>query len=161
VSAQTIERAVDRACADHGDAPANLIQILRAVQETLGYIPREAQRRTAERLGLPRSRVRGVVSFYHLFRTEPRGEHTIRLCQGTACHVRGAGRILETLQGTLGVLPGETTADGRFSLQVVRCLGTCGLAPVMMIDDTVYGRLTPETVGPILDGHRRNREMDD
>jgi NADH:ubiquinone oxidoreductase subunit E len=151
VSERTIDHAVDCACADHGDHPANLIQILRAIQETLGYIPTEAQRRAAERLGLPRSRVRGVVSFYHLFRTEPRGEHTIRLCQGTACYVGGGDRILSAICRQLNVQPGGTTEDRRFTLETVACLGACALSPVMVLDGVYHGGLTDAKALEILD----------
>ena len=128
--------------------PEELIQALQVVQEELGYVSEEMEARVAEALGIPIGRVHGVVTFYHLFRTRPAGRHTIRLCLGTACHVLGADRILAAIQEHLGIGVGGTTDDGLFSLDVVRCLGTCSLAPVMMIDDDVYGRLTP---GKVLD----------
>ncbi|MCS7239934.1 MAG: NADH-quinone oxidoreductase subunit NuoE [Candidatus Bipolaricaulota bacterium] len=124
--------------------PAELIQALHRIQSTLGYLPREAQEVAAEALGVPLSQVRGVVTFYHLFRTRPAGKHTIRVCMGTACHVRGAERILAALKEELGIGPGETTADRKISLELVRCLGCCGLAPVMMVDEDVFGRLDPK-----------------
>lgn len=124
--------------------PAELIQALHRVQEALGYLPREAQEVVAEVLNVPDSQVRGVVTFYHFFHTKPAGKHTIRVCMGTACHVRGAERVLAALQEELGVEAGQTSRDGKFSLEVVRCLGCCGLAPVMMIDEEVYGRLDPK-----------------
>ncbi len=124
--------------------PTELIQALHRVQHALGYLPREAQEVVAEALGVPASQVRGVVTFYHFFRTRPAGKHTIRVCLGTACHVRGGERVLAALQEELGVAPGQTSGDGKFSLEVARCLGCCGLAPVMMIDEEVYGRLDPK-----------------
>ncbi len=130
--------------------PGELIQALQLVQEELGYIPAEAEAEIADTLGLSVGRVHGVVTFYHLFRTRPAGRHTIRLCLGTACHVLGADRILAAIQEQLGIDVGDTTDDGLFTLDVVRCLGTCSLAPVMMIDENVYGRLTPERILDVL-----------
>ena len=134
--------------------PSELIQALHRVQEELGYIPKEAQRAVAAALGVPLSQVHGVVTFYHFFRTEPVGRHTIRLCLGTACYVRGAARVLQTLREELGVDLGGTSADGLFTLEGVRCLGACGLAPVMMVDGEVYGRLTPGRAREILSRYR-------
>lgn len=130
--------------------PTELIQALHRVQGVLGWLPREAQEAVAEALGVPPAQVRGVVTFYHFFRTKPAGKHTIRVCMGTACHVRGAERVLNALKEELNVEPGQTTADGKFALEVVRCLGCCGLAPVMMIDEDVYGRLDPKKVRRIV-----------
>jgi len=130
--------------------PTELIQALHRVQNALGYLPREAQETMAEALGAPLSQVRGVVTFYHFFRTKPAGKHTIRVCLGTACHVRGAERVLSSLKEELGVEVGETSADGKFTLEVARCLGCCGLAPVMMIDEDVYGRLDPKKAREIV-----------
>jgi NADH-quinone oxidoreductase E subunit len=130
--------------------PTELIQALHRVQNALGYLPREAQETVAEALGAPLSQVRGVVTFYHFFRTQPAGKHTIRVCLGTACHVRGAERVLSSLKEELGVEVGETSADGKFTLEVARCLGCCGLAPVMMIDEDVYGRLEPKKAREIV-----------
>ena len=130
--------------------PTELIQALHRVQNALGYLPREAQETVAEALGAPLSQVRGVVTFYHFFRTKPAGKHTIRVCLGTACHVRGAERVLSSLKEELGVEVGETSADGKFTLEVARCLGCCGLAPVMMIDEDVYGRLEPKKAREIV-----------
>lgn len=124
--------------------PTELIQALHRVQSALGYLPAEAQRAVAEALGVAPSQVRGVVTFYHFFRTKPAGRHTIRVCLGTACHVRGAERVLSALKEELEVELGGTTDDGKFTLEAARCLGCCGLAPVMMIDEEVYGRLDPQ-----------------
>lgn len=128
----------------HVDGP--LIQVLHAAQELFGYIPAEVQRFVADKMGISPSEVRGVVTFYNFFRAEPQGQHTINVCLGTACHVKGAERIVDVLADELGVRMGETTADGRFTLTAVRCVGACGLAPVMMIDDEVYGKLDREKV---------------
>ncbi|MBN1859204.1 NADH-quinone oxidoreductase subunit NuoE [Candidatus Bipolaricaulota bacterium] len=128
----------------HIDGP--LIQVLHQAQELFGYIPTEVQQFVAQEMEIPPSTVRGVVTFYNFFRTEPQGQHTINICLGTACHVKGAQRIVDVLVDELGIHVGETTADGRFTLTAVRCVGACGLAPVMMIDDEVYGKLDREKV---------------
>jgi NADH:ubiquinone oxidoreductase subunit E len=138
--------------------PEELIQALHGVQEGLGHVPLDAQRLVAETLGVPLSRVYGVVTFYHFFRTRPVGRHTIRQCLGTACHVRGAENVLRALQETLDVDIGDTSADGLFTLEVVRCLGTCSLAPVMMVDETVHGRLNAETVREVIQIYRGDGE---
>jgi NADP-reducing hydrogenase subunit HndA len=123
-----------------------LIQVLHEAQDLFGHLPDEVQNRVADGLGIPRSTVSGVVSFYNFFRTEPKGEHVISICTGTACHVKGAERVLALLDEILGIRPGMTTEDGRFTLQSVRCIGACGLAPAMMIDGEVYGKLDRKTI---------------
>ncbi len=138
--------------------PDRLIQALQLVQRELGYVSEAMQQQVAETLGVTEARVHGVVTFYHLFRTQPTGRHTIRLCLGTACHVLGADRIAAALQEQLGIHIGQTTEDGLFSLQVVRCLGTCSLAPVMMVDEDVYGRLTPDKLPGLLAAYRHDEE---
>jgi len=138
--------------------PNELIQALQLVQAENGYVSEEMQERIADTLGVPIGQVHGVVTFYHLFRTRPAGRHTIRLCLGTACHVLGADKILTALEEQLGVPVGGTTEEGLFTLDVVRCLGTCSLAPVMMIDEDVHGRLTPEGVLEILKTYAKRQE---
>lgn len=135
-----------------------LIQALQLVQEELGYVPEDLQERIADTLGVSIGQVHGVVTFYHLFRTSPAGRHTIRLCLGTACHVLGADKIMATLEDHLSIPVGGTTEDGLFTLGIVRCLGTCSLAPVMMINDDVYGRLTPERVLDVLQTYAEREE---
>jgi len=124
--------------------PGQLIHVLRRVQETVGFISTDSEAIVAALLGVPVSRVHGVVTFYHLFYTSPRGRHTVRLCQGTACHVGGADRILKAIVNRLGVTPGETTDDLAVTLETVACLGACALSPVMVVDDAYHGLLTPE-----------------
>ncbi len=145
---------LNRILKDYSDAPGPLVQVLHRAQEVYGYLPADVQLRIADRLEIPRSTVHGVVSFYSFFRTEPRGEHMISICTGTACHVKGAERIVDMIQEALGILPGETSEDGRFTLQDVRCIGACGLAPVMMIDEDVYGKLDRKKVEATLDLYR-------
>ncbi len=128
----------------------SLIPILQKVQEELGYLPEEAVSEIAHFLGTSESEIYGVASFYAQFRFVRQGEHTIKVCQGTACHVRGGRRILEAVEQELGIQPGETTEDYKFSLERVACLGSCALAPVMVVDKVVYGRMTTAKARKIL-----------
>lgn len=133
------------------DGKGGLIPILQAVQDQMGYLPEEALETISRELKIPSSEIYGVATFYAQFHLSPRGRHVIRVCRGTACHVRGSLKILDRVKETLHVGEHETTDDLRFTLEPVACLGACGLAPVVMIDDTTYGRLTPEGIKPILD----------
>ena len=128
----------------------SLIQVLHMAQTIYGYLPIEVQKVVADALEIPLSQVSGVVTFYSFFSTQPRGEHTIRVCLGTACYVRGGKKIVERLQQLLGVGIGDTTADRKFTLEVARCIGACGLAPAMSIDDTVYKQVNPDRLESIL-----------
>lgn len=127
-----------------------LISILQRVQEEFGYLPEDALKKIATFLKLPRSQVFGVATFYAHFYLTRRGDHLVRVCQGTACHVRGASDILETAQHCLGIKTGETTADYNYSLERVACLGSCALAPLMVVDDTLYPQVTTTKVVEIL-----------
>ena len=133
---------------------SNLISLLQDVQEKFGYLPAPALKEISRRTRIPLSRIYGVLSFYAQFYTEPRGRHTVRCCRGTACHVRGAGRVLDAVEKELGVGEGETTPDLLFYLETVACLGTCFLAPVMMIDNGYFGNLAPESISAILGSYR-------
>jgi len=126
------------------------IPVLQKVQEELGYLPEETIPEIANFSGLSKSEVYGVASFYAQFRFERQGEHTIKVCQGTACHVRGGRRILDTVEQELDIQPGGTTEDYMFSLERVACFGSCALAPVMVVDKTVYGRMTTAKAKDIL-----------
>lgn len=132
----------------------NLIGALQEIQERLGYLPRAALEGVSQRSRIPLSRIYGVVTFYAQFYTEPRGRHTILCCRGTACHVRGAARVLDAVKEQLGIDEGESTPDLMFYLETVACLGTCFLAPVMMIDSEYFGNLTPSKVETILRQYR-------
>ncbi len=143
---EALERIIERALGVEGA----LIQVLHEAQALFGYLPADVQRRVAEGLALPLSKVNGVVTFYNYFRTEPRGEVVISVCTGTACHVKGADRVVDVLAERLGIGPGETSPDGRFTIQGVRCIGACGLAPVMMVNDDVYGKLDRRRINEIL-----------
>ncbi len=126
------------------ETPGPLIQVLHKAQEIFGYLPIEVQYFVAKELNVPYSKVFGVVTFYNFFRTEPIGEHMVNVCLGTACHVKGAGDITQALERELDVKQGGTTKDKYFTLSTARCFGACGLAPVMLIDEEVYGRLNPQ-----------------
>ncbi len=138
----------------HKGQPGATMPVLQAAQEIFGYLPEEVQIMIAEGLDIPLSEVYGVASVYAQFTMIPKGKYPISLCLGTACYVKGAGDILEAVEQRLGIKAGGITSDGRFSLDACRCIGACGLAPVMMIGSDVYGRLTPDQVGPILDKYR-------
>jgi len=133
---------------------ADLINVLQQVQESFGYLPASALRRISRRTGIPLSRIYGVVSFYAQFYTSPHGRHTIRCCRGTACHVKGASRVIDHVRQVLGIDEGQTTDDMQFYLESVACLGTCFLAPAMMIDNQYFGKLTPQRVESILKSYR-------
>ncbi len=132
----------------------SLIPALQTVQKRFGYLPKEALDYISEDFKIPPADVYGVATFYSQFQLEPQGEHTIRVCQGTACHIKGADEILEELQSELNIIPGEVTEDGNFTLATVRCLGCCSLAPVIMIDEDVHGNLTREKIPDILEKYK-------
>lgn len=132
---------------------SDIIPLLQRLQDAYGYLPRDVILEVAERAGLPASRIFGVATFYSQFHMKPHGRHTIRCCRGTACHVRGGKKVAEAVKRFLGVEEGETTEDFRFSFETVACLGTCFLAPVMMVDNDYHGRLTPGRVSAILQNY--------
>ena len=123
--------------------PQQLIEVLQDIQEAHGYISEEAMRTVAAQLGVPLIEVYRVASFYNAFALSPRGRHVITICLGTACHVRGAARMLDEVAGQLAIEPGETTEDGLFTIERVNCLGACALGPVVVVDDVYYDKMTP------------------
>jgi NADH-quinone oxidoreductase subunit E len=127
-----------------------LIPLLQEAQNIYGYLPAEVMRRIAGELRVPFSKVYGVATFYAQFHLKPRGRNIIRVCLGTACHVRGGARVFGAIQERLDVADGETTADLRYTLETVACLGACGLAPCMMVNDDTHGRLTPDRAAALL-----------
>ena len=137
-------------CEAYGNQPGELINILHKAQDTFGYLPREVQEIIARQLGIPVSKVYGVVTFYSFFTMTPKGEHPISVCMGTACYVRGAEKVLDEFKRVLGINVGETTSDGKYSISSLRCVGACGLAPVVLIGEKVYGRIVPGDVEKIL-----------
>jgi len=127
-----------------------LIPVLQEAQEEYGYLPEEVLKEIGIGLNLSLSQVYGVVTFYSQFHQQPRGNNIIRVCMGTACHVRGGGTVMDAIQDELGIEAGETTDDLEFTLESVACIGACGLAPVIMVNDETHGRLTPEKIPEIL-----------
>ena len=142
---------VEAICDKHGNKPGELINILHEAQSLHGYLPEEMQRIIARKLNIPASKVYGVVTFYSFFTMTPKGKHPISVCLGTACYVRGSEKLLEEIKRILNIEVGETTLDGKFSLDCLRCVGACGLAPVVTIGEKVYGRLQPKDVQKILE----------
>jgi NADH-quinone oxidoreductase subunit E/NADP-reducing hydrogenase subunit HndA len=138
--------------------PGALIPLLEEAQVLLEYLPVSIQRKISDGLNLPLSRVYGVVTFYSFFTMKLRGRHTIRVCMGTACYVRGAENVVKEIQKKLHIKEGETTEDRAFTLETVRCLGTCGLAPVMVVDKTVHGRVALEKIAEIIDSYKEKFE---
>jgi NADH-quinone oxidoreductase E subunit len=133
---------------------AVLIQVLHRAQGIFGWLPEAAQKHIAAKLDLHVSEVYGVVTFYHFFKTKPSGRHNIDFCTGTACFVRGIGKVIEQVEAQTGTKLGETSADGRFTLGSLRCVGACSLAPVMQINGKTYGRVAPEQVEKILSEYK-------
>ena len=134
----------------HKDDPGAVMHVLQEAQEVYGYLPREVQIIIAEGLGVPVEEVYGVSTFYSQFSLTPKGKYNISVCLGTACYVKGAGKLIDEITKKLGIGPEECTEDGKFSLTACRCIGACGLAPVMTVNDEVYGRLVPEDIPDIL-----------
>jgi NADP-reducing hydrogenase subunit HndA len=135
---------------DKRNDPGALMPILQKAQEIYGYLPIEVQTMIAQEMDIPLEKVYGVSTFYSQFSLNPKGRHQISVCLGTACYVKGSGVILDELQKILGIENGECTPDGMFSLDACRCVGACGLAPVMLVDDDVYGRMNPNEIEKIL-----------
>ncbi len=135
---------VDEVASKYAGTKGALIPILQNVQSRIGYLPTEVMERIGEKAGVPAAQVFGVASFYSQFRLEPVGRYVVKVCHGTACHVQGAGAITEAVCSELGVEDGETTADGKFTVESVACIGCCSLAPVIMIEENSFGRLTPD-----------------
>lgn len=137
--------------AEKKDTQGALMPILQKAQEIYGYLPIEVQKIISDNTGIPMEKIYGVVTFYAQFSLYPKGEYTISVCLGTACYVKGSGDIYDKLQEKLGIAGGECTADGKFSLEACRCIGACGLAPVLTVNEDVYGRLTVDDVDKIIE----------
>jgi len=146
IKMQQLKAVIDK----YRDTEGPIMPIMHAAQEIFGYLPLEVQNFIAEELDIPLTDIYGVATFYSHFTLQPQGKYTINVCLGTACYVKGAQKILDKLKEELKINEGETTPDGKFTIDPTRCLGACGLAPVMMINGEVYGRLVPEDVPKIL-----------
>ena len=147
--------ALDRVIAANKDLPGALMPVLQGAQDIFGCVPMDVQKYVAQALHVTLSEVYGVATFYSQFSLQPKGEYLISVCLGTACYVKGSQKVLDKLSEVLNVPVGGTTPDGRFTLQATRCLGACGLAPVMTINEEVYGRLTPDAIPDIIDKYRK------
>jgi NADH-quinone oxidoreductase subunit E/NADP-reducing hydrogenase subunit HndA len=137
-------------CASFNNDPQELINVLHKTQGHFGYLPAEVQEVICSELGVPVAKIFGVVTFYSFFTMTPKGKHPISICMGTACYVRGAEKVLDEFKKELGLQVGQTTNDGKFSLSSLRCVGACGLAPVVLVGDKTYGRVAPDDVKNIL-----------
>lgn len=140
---------------EYRSVKGSLIPILHSVQKIYGYLPEEVLQVVSEDLNIPMTEIYGVASFYHLFSLEPKGEHIIKVCLGTACYVKGGQVILNRLEQELNLKVGKTSLDGKFTLEATRCLGACGLSPVMTVDDKIYARVTLDDVRRILDEYTK------
>lgn len=143
---EKIDRIIDK----YGGEASSLIQVLLDIQGENHWLPREAVERISEKLAVPLVRIQHIATFYKAFSLVPRGRHEVHICMGTACHVRGAGRILDTVQDATGIKPGETDMDMKFSLETVNCLGCCALGPVMEIDGKTHGKLSTAETADVL-----------
>lgn len=141
---------VDRVIEENKDFPGAITQILRQCQEIIGYTPVELMDYIARAINMPACNVFGVASFYSLFSLKPKGKYVVKACTGTACHVKGIKEVMGRLQQVYGLNDGETTSDRKFTLETVRCVGACGLAPAMLINNKTYGKMTPDKVQDIL-----------
>jgi len=128
----------------------NLIAILQKIQEFYGYLPEEALEIVAERINVPKAKIYGVCTFYSQFKLEPDGKYLVQVCNGTACHVRGAPALVDEISGILGISEGQTTPDNLFTLETVNCIGACGLAPAVVINEEIYGKVTPDKIHEII-----------
>lgn len=144
------KKAFDEALKELKTVPGPLMKALQKAQEIYGYLPQEIQIRIAETFDVPLSEIYGIATFYSQFNLYPRGEYKIGICLGTACYVKGSGDILKRFKTKLGIEPGQTTPDRKFTLEATRCIGCCGLAPVLTVNDEVYGKVTPDDVDKIL-----------
>ena len=138
-------------CSEYSQEKDNLIQMLNEVQEHYGYVPKDAQQVLSEYLGIPMAEIYGVITFYSRFSLKPKGKYNISVCMGTACFVKGSQKILDRLLDRLKIEVGETTPDGKFSIEETRCVGACGLAPVFTVNGEVYGKATVQKLDQVLD----------
>ncbi len=153
-SEEELLKRLDEVLKEYEGKPGALIPVLQVAQGIFGYLPESALKKISLSLGKPYSEVAGVVGFYSFFTTVPRGKHLIRVCLGTACYVRGGNRVLEAIKHKLGIDVGQTTPDRQFSLEVARCFGACGLAPVITVNDDVHHRVKPNKIEDVLGKYR-------
>ena len=147
-------KKLDQVIDTYRGQPSGLIQVLHKAQQLFGYLPTEVQKKVAAGLNVSVNEVYGVATFYSFFSLKPKGRHQVSICQGTACYVRGSNNVMQRMEKELGITAGDTTPDGKFSIEVVRCLGACGLGPVMTIGEDVHARLKADKVPAVLDKYQ-------
>ena len=145
---------IDQIIDNHQGEASSLIQVLLEIHSENHWLPKEALERVSEKLQVPLARIQHIATFYKAFSLVPKGRHGIHVCMGTACHVRGAGRVLDTVQDLTGIKPGETDLDLKFSLETVNCVGCCALGPVMDVDGKIYGHMAPAETADILKNYK-------
>ena len=148
------DKFIEKLFSEYEPIKDNLIQMLNEIQEHYGYIPLDVQKELSEFLSVPMAEIYGVITFYSRFSLKPKGKYNISICLGTACFVKGSEKLLDTAKETLKIKEGETTEDGKFSLEATRCIGACGLAPVFTVNDEVYGKATPEMMKKVIEEYR-------
>ncbi len=149
-----VVQGVKDICDSYANEPSPLMMILSAVQKKYGYIPLEVQEIISEKTGIPVAEIYGVVTFYSFFSLKPKGKYVLGICLGTACYVKNSQQVVDKFSSLLGIQPGETTKDGLFTIEAIRCIGACALAPAMSINGKVYPKVTPDQVGKIIDEYR-------
>jgi NADH:ubiquinone oxidoreductase subunit E len=150
VAVNVLRQVIDKIIAENRDLPGGLMVVLNELQSQIGFVSLPMQQYVARQMNIPMSTVHGVVSFYSFFVTTPRGRHTIKFCMGTACYVGGVPQLIEKAKQVLNLEPGETSADGEFTLELCRCVGICSQAPVIVIDEEVHGRVRPNKLPQII-----------
>lgn len=150
-----VVKGVEEICESYANEPSPLMMILSAVQKKYGYIPLEVQQIISEKTGIPVAEIYGVVTFYSFFSLKPKGKYVLGICLGTACYVKNSQQVVDKFSSLLGIAPGETTKDGLFTIEAIRCIGACALAPAMSINGKVYPKVTPDQVGKIIDEYRK------
>ncbi len=150
-----VVKGVQEICDSYANEPSPLMMILSAIQKKYGYIPLEVQQIISEKTGIPVAEIYGVVTFYSFFSLKPKGKYVVGICLGTACYVKNSQQVVDKFSSLLGIQPGETTKDGLFTIEAIRCIGACALAPAMSINGKVYPKVTPDQVGKIIDEYRK------
>ena len=150
-----VVKGVEEICESYAHEPSPLMMILSTVQKKYGYIPLEVQQIISDKTGIPVAEIYGVVTFYSFFSLKPKGKYVLGICLGTACFVKNSQQVIDKFSSLLGIEPGETTKDGLFTIEAIRCIGACALAPAMSINGKVYPKVTPDQVGKIIDEYRK------
>ena len=150
-----VVEGVKKICEEFRDEPSPLMMILSRIQKEYGYIPLEVQEIVSKETGIPVAEIYGVVTFYSFFSLEPKGKYVLGICLGTACFVKNAQQVLDKFEATLGIKAGQTTKDGLFTIEAIRCIGACALAPAMSVNGKVYPKVTPDQVGKIIESYRQ------